>query len=287
VQRVFAEHISRDASGPELAARIRRRLDAREPASFVRLGDGEGGLLAVAVPGYPALTDYCVREVSRRHLGTETALVDAAPELLDGYRDAIVHADVVGFPDRDALGWLLSALNDRLIRSTFGVAMVLAYLEQLGQDGSLSRTAGSSFVFSLELLPHLPQLVHDRDVVLVTCHASLGPAVERELGARRARVLPVPIQAKLRPEQADTGHYPARYRELRHELSGAGAGVAPRSGQLVLVAAGVLGKVYCEAARAAGAVAVDIGSSADIWAGVRSRVVGQSADLLDRYRILM
>ena len=37
------------------------------------------------------------------------------------------------------------------------------------------------------------------------------------------------------------------------------------------ISAGMLAKIYCGVIRAAGGVAVDIGSVADTWAGVRSR----------------
>ena len=44
-------------------------------------------------------------------------------------------------------------------------------------------------------------------------------------------------------------------------------------GTLVLVGAGFLGKLYCQAAKNSGAVAVDFGSAFDILAGVVTRPI--------------
>ena len=57
-----------------------------------------------------------------------------------------------------------------------------------------------------------------------------------------------------------------------------------RAGRLWLVAAGMLGKVYCDVIRNAGGIAVDVGHTADMWAGVRSRASIKPASL-DAWRI--
>jgi hypothetical protein len=50
-------------------------------------------------------------------------------------------------------------------------------------------------------------------------------------------------------------------------------------GVLVLVGAGVAGKVYCDIAKSSGGVGLDLGSTLDAWAGVDSRGAGFSARL--------
>ena len=45
----------------------------------------------------------------------------------------------------------------------------------------------------------------------------------------------------------------------------------------VLVAAGVLGKVYCARIRAAGGIALDVGSAADHWCGHATRTIDEAA----------
>ena len=90
----------------------------------------------------------------------------------------------------------------------------------------------------------------------------------------------VPEQAHLSHARRDTGHYPDRYRSLLAELENV------RPGTLYLVAAGMLSKIYCDVVRGAGGVAVDIGSVADLWAGVRSRMMFSNEEL-ERWRIVI
>jgi hypothetical protein len=52
-----------------------------------------------------------------------------------------------------------------------------------------------------------------------------------------------------------------------------------------LVAAGILGKIYCDVIRAAGGVAVDIGHVADLWAGRETRSYDQ-AELVAQWSIV-
>ena len=52
-----------------------------------------------------------------------------------------------------------------------------------------------------------------------------------------------------------------RYREILRDL------VVPEPGAIFLVAAGLLGKVYCARIHELGGIAIDIGSLADGWMG--------------------
>jgi hypothetical protein len=59
-------------------------------------------------------------------------------------------------------------------------------------------------------------------------------------------------------------HVPDRYRTIRSELD-----FPP--GTLVLVGAGIPGKVYCQWLKESGCVALDVGSIFDAWVGRASR----------------
>jgi len=49
-------------------------------------------------------------------------------------------------------------------------------------------------------------------------------------------------------------------------------------GQLFLVAAGPLGKIYCQWVKERGGVALDFGSMADAWIGIDSRTYIRERD---------
>jgi hypothetical protein len=73
----------------------------------------------------------------------------------------------------------------------------------------------------------------------------------------------VPVEAKRAGRLGLTlagRHYPDRFQYLRTEIRRLGPG------DIVLVAAGVLGKIYADWIRAQGAIALDVGSAADFWA---------------------
>ena len=114
----------------------------------------------------------------------------------------------------------------------------------------------------------------------MTCHEQLRAALRERMGARDVDLRPVPRQAKFANDpRNDTGHWPRRYHELMEELREIEAGT------LWLVAAGMVGKPYCEVIREAGGIAVDIGHAADVWVGMGTRQLrpGRGAgDLVDR-----
>jgi O-methyltransferase len=91
--------------------------------------------------------------------------------------------------------------------------------------------------------------------------------------------VPPPVHMLGGCDRLDNGHFPGRYRELLDELREVQPGV------LYIVAAGMPGKVYCEAIRRHGGIALDIGHSIDVLAGVGGRK-HVTKDVLDRYQIV-
>jgi hypothetical protein len=282
VRDSFGEYIPTRACGPAILRRIEDCVVRGREASFLRLGDGEGNLLALGLDQYPALADYCAREVSVMHFGAPDVLLSAGAELRRDFHLALRNAEVIGLPGRFSLRFLLAMRKQRLdLRAMYGVGSVYFYLQRFGDDLALREKAGSSSAFHQSLLPHYQALIEGRDIGLVSCHLELVQGLQRHMGARSVDFYPVPRQAKIIDgEVTDTDHYPTRYRALLEELRGA------RPGIVYFVAAGMPGKVYCDAIRAAGGIAVDIGATADIWAGVRSRYWGQSKETFDTWQLV-
>ena len=67
-----------------VARLIESCLESGRPGSFIRLGDGEGNLLALALGEYPVLAEYCARITSFRHLGSPELLPAAAGRAAPG-----------------------------------------------------------------------------------------------------------------------------------------------------------------------------------------------------------
>jgi hypothetical protein len=283
VSAAFREYVPAESCGPEIERRVQQCVAQGRAASFLRLGDGEGNLLALGLDTYPALTAYCAREISVMHFGAADVLLEAGPELHQGFHTAIRNAEVVGFPGPWVMPLLLRQRGEgsNVMRPIYGVGTVYAYLERFADELGLAHKMGSSAAFSRRLLPHYRGMIEHRDIGLVSCQDKLPDALRQRMGARSVAFYPVPEQANTATtsRSADTGHYPDRYHPLLEELRGA------RPGIVYFVAAGMLGKIYCEVIRAAGGIALDIGAVADIWAGVRSRRRVRP-ETLEQWRVL-
>jgi hypothetical protein len=266
----------------EIARRIERCVAERRAASFIRLGDGEGNLLALALGRYPALSDYCVRCASVRHLGNAETLGRAAPEVLPAFERTLRNADLLGVPGPFGANMMLrrSAQETHFLRPAHGLVSVHRYLTRFADELQLGSKTGGPAGFHRGLLPHYEALISGRRIGIITCHAALESALDARLAASDVDLRTVPGQAAFTPTPGvDTGHWPGRFRELCRELEG----IDP--GTLWFVAAGMLGKIYCDVIRSAGGIAVDIGHVADIWAGVETRSYDQ-AELIAAWSIV-
>jgi hypothetical protein len=266
VLSAFRDYLPNGSCAAEIARRVQKDVAQGRSASFIRLGDGEGNLIGLALGAYPALEAHCARKAARIHFGRSDVLLKAGSELQTSFRTAIRNAGLIGIPDWLAMQWAFANREFLGPRPIHGIGAVYMYLDRFADELEVGSKICCSNAFSRMLLPYYHALIEGNEIGLVSCHADLPEGLRRRMGARNVEFYPVPKQANTIPgPPVDTGHYPGRYRDVLEELRGARPGVA------YFVAAGMLGKVYCETIRSAGGVAVDIGSIADIWAGVRSR----------------
>jgi hypothetical protein len=99
-----------------VAFRIERCVAEGRPASFIRLGDAEGNLLALSLDDFPALANHCASALSCLYFGRPDALALAAPEVLPPLQTAVKNADVVGFPGPFGGPILLQQAVDTYVR---------------------------------------------------------------------------------------------------------------------------------------------------------------------------
>lgn len=221
----------------ELAAAlaIRSSLEHRKPFSAIRLGDGEGRVLL-----WPGAIS---REMMDKHLMFwfgHTEISDAQLNTIKGLLlRAAWNANVVGFYQ--------GADRSKFWRAPQKLVAIKEETLICGND--LHRVLWDQGLLGL-------LMTQAETLVMVTC---------RDIQLQRHDYLTIQI-----PEEAHTSgqrndHF-ERFPEIRHQIW-----TASRPGVLVLVGAGVLGKIYCDVAKEAGAVAVDIGSIFDGLAGVESR----------------
>ena len=248
---------------------LRDALAAEEPFSLVRIGDGEGRFLAYCDPRtWASLTRteaYLLGEVCWRNwFGVPLSQADQYDivRLQAAVVGAIENATVLGVTPADRLE------ADNL---HFGY---LSYLE--GLVANLTHThprlmmTGSNIHAQLHQLdPFYRKLLSAaRFICVISPHPGLAGRIGSLVGVRDAFEHIIPGESRL-PDNArgrDRGaHYPSRYIEI------CGALENPRRGGFYLVAAGLLGKVYCEKVRQGGGIAIDVGAVADAWMGYDTR----------------
>jgi tetratricopeptide (TPR) repeat protein len=250
----------------------------RRPLSVIRLGDGEGAMLGYREPYRPFQHDDRAATLGT-WWGLDGEELPALP--LAELQGAIARADIVGIPDLFRIGRTLSthalhALAGRG-RDARGLLAVLAAV--VGEDvppALPTRLLTSCHIHQALAFWGLWDILLPRfgAVSLVTCHDNLGPALAASHGLTITRTHLVPPERKNAQRFAGAmggRHFPDRFEELRRTLA------ASEPGGVVLVGAGMLGKIYCDWIRAAGGIAIDIGSAADVWCGHYTRSTTENA----------
>lgn len=240
------EWVSRDQTDFEatsaLEMAIRNAMRTGSPFSLIRLGDGEGGVLA-------GLDDGLVGAVYRRG-GKYDMTAHEYADIRHQLREACDNADVLGLPREDMMD----------------SAQYQAAITSLNEAARQRLVNGSSILTDC----HCHYALHDSGAIerLVSEAGQIGYVGGRDISSHLSGIevrqyrVPVQIDQGARDERP---HFPDHYNHLVETIS------VPKPGALFLVAAGVLGKLYCDLIKRRGGVAVDIGAVADLWTGQRTR----------------
>ena len=244
---------AREGGLDPLLARITLALKARRGFSLIRLGDGEGSFLCGKRPDLGGATSNGLRldqAISRRGGALEEGAHQA---LIERFVAAVGRADAIGVPDLD------QCLN--------------------GPEESWQVPAGLALRFGAGGLTKLgPALIsggwHLHNFLLAEGSYSrppflqvrcvIGPSLPQTLRGSSVLHLAVPGERGKRLDAlGEEAHYPGVYRRILETIERC---IGP--GDLVLVGAGILGKIYCDAIRSQGGVAIDIGSVIDVASGL-------------------
>ncbi|HEX4159749.1 MAG TPA: hypothetical protein VHY79_14880 [Rhizomicrobium sp.] len=255
---------------PLLARRIRAVIEAGRPASCLRLGDGEGNLLGACDGEFRNLQRLCAQKAAEMHLGRW--LGGSALETLSRATfAAVANADVIGVPCTGRIRSLDRKLRDAKravpfdIRGACGTINALRYAHKALSSASPDRVITSCW-FHRGLLPFYREVLRGTSRIgLISCHSQLPTRLRAAFGAEDVTFFPIPNQVSNTGKRPVPPHYPDIFEKVMQSLSDI------REGQLVLVAAGILGKIYCNRVKQCGGIALDIGSVADVWMGQRAR----------------
>ncbi|WP_273773281.1 hypothetical protein [Brucella intermedia] len=270
----------------EVAWIIEKRVRAKVPFNFVRLGDGEGGLLNFGSSSTLEDIDYF-----KGHFGDATD-----PSMIINIRDnllsSIESADLIGI--RDDV-WYASenaaALDEHApdflqqFRSVFPLRSVEQQIDlysakrvfrlykwALQRRHRLANVCSQWICYDLALEGFWERLItYCGSIGLIHCSPTLPQKIERELGVEVEHIL-VPEKANKRAQWSpsrsfpDTqAHFPTRFQQVSEQLR------RPLNGKVYLVGAGLVGKKYLDIIKHFGGIAIDLGALLDSWDGRATR----------------
>jgi hypothetical protein len=250
-----------------LIARLRDAIRDREPLSMIRLGDGEARFLALDDPWARTIVSAhearcMVSVIWRNWFGQAIETVDEAEltALSAMFTDALASADILGVSpahrlERDIFhrGYLavLGRATDRAVAEHSAALMTHAFAN----------------IFLHRRSPFYAELLSGLDFLgCISPHPGLAARLAEHHGIATYQEHIVPGEARL-PARGPipVPHFPDRFRQIMAEVR------VPRPGAVVLVAAGLLGKIYCQHIRGLGGIAIDVGSVVDAWMGYGTR----------------
>ena len=246
---------------------IKEKLQTGQPWSLIRLGDGE----SYAWQGTLPAERIAMRE---RIWWGEELDPEKRREISEKILDAIEHADVLGVPSifrfiRDTTESLKSY---REHHSISGLVHVLEGVDSLSEtDREFTEDRIHQVVCDLPSIIDIAKAARKVVVVSSILPERLKPALQKYIDAADIHCAMVPTHTKTKGNEQyviSDRPLPFLYEQIDAELAGQ---VEP--GTLVIVAAGSIGKIFCETARRRGGVALDVGSMVDYWVGVKTRSV--------------
>lgn len=247
------------------------------PFSLIRVGDGEGNALAVSGETYNSDLNLKAFNTIFHNQDLQTLHLAEAQRFCRSLERSVCSADVLGIRcinpwhpstfDSLELQYSRGCLEKKDARGAHGMLHARKQVERLVEMGCLSDAVLTHAWVYISLIPALPEIVHAcKKLIVITGREELRSSFVSRFGSKEIDFVSIPLEAIRRPDKK-MRHYPDVY---EHVLKGIDGNLA---GTLVLVGAGIFGKMYCHAAKQHGAVALDLGSAFDLLAGIRTRPI--------------
>ncbi|MGA0545824.1 hypothetical protein ACO2Q1_11155 [Brevundimonas sp. VNH65] len=252
-------------AGCELASsEIRAAIEGARPFSLVRIGDGEGNVLAADDPDFPELSRSCAGEIMRMMFGYGAILPTSVMRVRQGLIEAIQEADILGVSDSHRLDLMEARLAQPEtisdLRGLHGSAESIVRVKNILLAARDNRVLAVTNHIHRFLASDYATILSELDYIAYVAPYDLDAALSRRFGAPQVIGFRIPNQASNWIGVADRW-YGSRFEQLIQDMR------VPEGRGVFLVGAGLLGKAICTAVKRKGGVALDIGSMIDVWAG--------------------
>jgi hypothetical protein len=243
-------------------------ISKRAPFSAVRLGDGEGNILAAINDNYSSLTDFSIQRILSIMFGRSHYSRATIQSMSIEMRSSIEGADVVGIPSNSRLRATYESIerapNREAIdyRGCFGVISAVLCLTEIALD----RQVLTDCYFHRDLIDRFEHLLYgQKEICIISCYESLPDLISSRFHASIDKFYPIPNQSSNMERRPSQDHLGMVWPMIAESLA------VPTSGKLFLVSAGILGNIYCDYVKKGGGTAINIGSIVDVWVGKPSR----------------
>ncbi|BBK42032.1 hypothetical protein STVA_20520 [Allostella vacuolata] len=248
-----------------LIALVQEAIRSQTPFSFIRFGDGEGRLLGSSMfftnmellretIGYQYGAEAIV-EIDR--LYGRFRLEDAIADLRQMLLSSLDNADAVGLPSPKHFTPEPDASN---INGLLGFASSLIAIQQRPAHIPADNLFDTYIFHGMQRRSLFPRILDHLPFVGLVNHTDLSQPIAEHFHIERTHFVRIPGHKSFM--SVDKVHFPTMYGEILEAIE------VPFPGAVYLVGAGYLGKVYCDAVKQKGGIALDIGSVFDGWSGV-------------------
>jgi len=218
-------------------------LDFKIPMSLVRVGDGESRILQGS--GSDAQFVY------KRQFGYMPASVALIKKEVAKAYD---YADIIGFPDAR-----------HLKRDKFWKSAKKMVLEK-APNAADAKKCSIDVVYQWDDDKLFEQLLRDRKRIFYLSGRNLDDWFKKTYGIEEVVSFIITPEMLFEENKDQDRHYPEQFEKAKKWIFSQKC-----EGDLCLIGAGILGKVYTGWFKQAGGVAVDIGSMFDKWANKKTR----------------
>ncbi|WP_284948316.1 GT-D fold domain-containing protein [Acidisoma cladoniae] len=255
----------------QVSRKILDAIESKSAFSLIRLGDGEGAFLRIDKDderSYQNLYDANRQNRMAMWFGSQFDWrKNGFFEETQNLHKSIQTSDIVAIPDLAWLGNGYSISSQSGIPSLVNIMRLFSNPTQLPEDLNFTK---ATIAKDLHLHGYFEVILRAiKRVTIISCLPDLPNLMRGYFGIKDVTFLQIPGEQGSREAlggQVDfSTHYPEIYRQVQNALD------KPWRGEVVLIAGGILGKLYASNIKQHGGIALDIGSLADRWLGKKTR----------------